>query len=476
MTDEVCESPVCDTFAAIGPRISGGLSATASLLIIFLIFRTRRKLSSIYHRIMFGMSVYDVLCSLAISLTTLPMPKDLPSGMTHGFEFAGRRFGTVQTCEAQGFFFVFGFVGMFSYNGMLCVYNTCSITLGMKELKIKRCVEPILHIIPFSIGLTIAVPPLQHGLYNPTNWDAWCTIALPEKNEDYNSPSGYDDLIRNYTNYDSLIAILISILFVVIFLCLGSIVYKIALVQRQLYKQNLRIRRRSQALEQVALSHKNTKVIAIQALAYIVAFLLSLSFLFVRAVTKETVLTIRLSWIFMSLQGVYNFLIFFSHKVYIYRRVHKDESIWSVTKNLFGADVEDPILFTRISLLRIDDDNGEMECRLNDEGDDDIVLKLLLDDDESLSEASIDIHIDDDSRKDSLNDFKGSKKGRNDEESHDVSRSGLSGFPSSSLTVDSKSNFPVLSIEDEDGLSISKGDNDGYFFSWMSRGASRGSK
>ena len=72
--------PYMTSYGAIVPRISGGISLVSSILIIYVIFKSQAKISTIiYHRILFGMSVADILSSSAIALTTLPMPSELVS-------------------------------------------------------------------------------------------------------------------------------------------------------------------------------------------------------------------------------------------------------------------------------------------------------------------------------------------------------------------------------------------------------------
>ena len=160
-----------DSFGVIAPRITGSLSAISSSLIIFIIFRSTKKLRTIYHRLMFAISFADILGSIAMALTTLPMP-DIPGSD----EIEGTRLGNIQTCEAQGFFFVFGVFTMFTYNGMLCVYYTCVIAFGMEEQNVTRRVEPFLHLFSLSCGLGAAVPPLFLEMYNPTGTLLCCSI------------------------------------------------------------------------------------------------------------------------------------------------------------------------------------------------------------------------------------------------------------------------------------------------------------
>lgn len=161
----------CTSFAAIAPRFSGGTSAISSMLIIYIIYKSEHKLRTIYHRIMFGMSCADIISSIAVGLSTLPMPAELPYDPPQ--EFKGTRLGTIATCEAQGFCVAFGLVAAFTYNVMLSFYNACAIAFRMEEERIVKRVEPFLHIFPVALALGCAVPVLMMDLYNPTGWDAW---------------------------------------------------------------------------------------------------------------------------------------------------------------------------------------------------------------------------------------------------------------------------------------------------------------
>ena len=108
-------------YVNIVPRLSGSLSAVSSATIIYLIFRSQTRLSSIYHQIMLCMSIVDITSTLAMVLTTIPMPREMPQEKELGFEWPGGRYGNHATCAAQGFFVVSGSVAMFGFNAMLCL-------------------------------------------------------------------------------------------------------------------------------------------------------------------------------------------------------------------------------------------------------------------------------------------------------------------------------------------------------------------
>lgn len=79
----------------IAPIISGIISFIASLAIIVMILRSKIKLSKPFRRIIFGMSVYDVIQSSTSSLSSITNP----SGTAYG------AIGNDATCSARAFFY-----------------------------------------------------------------------------------------------------------------------------------------------------------------------------------------------------------------------------------------------------------------------------------------------------------------------------------------------------------------------------------
>jgi len=370
--------------ASIIPRVTGSISAIGSSLIITLIFRSDKKLSTIYHRIMFFMSCGDILSSVAMAMTTLPMPATRVCG-SEGWNFIDSiRLGNIQTCEAQGFFIVFGTFTMYAYNGILCVYYACAIAFQMKENTIKKKVEPFLHLLCLTIALGNSLPPLFLQLYNSSRFDAWCTIFALK--------------CRGTRNSD--VAILISlscqliILFVVMITCFALMIRRACMIDKEinLYahskthtpvkshiirtkhqldqidakKGTLKANMSCYELKQVVSKHEATKVIVIQAIAYFMALILSLLFPIIRIVGVEGEWPLYLQLIFMPLQGFFNFIIFIGHKVYNYSRVNEEDSYCTILRKFFcDSDIQEPILLSRISL--VGRDSEIVEVHINDE-------------------------------------------------------------------------------------------------------------
>ncbi len=134
-----------------------GLSAISSFLIIYIILESPTKLSSIYHRIMFGMSVCQLITAVPSSFTTLAMPAP-GDYWTDIVNMQGTRLGNIHTCTAQGFLAWFGEISAWTYfSAGLSVYYACAIGLGMTIETMQKYIEPVVHIIPILLGLACTI-------------------------------------------------------------------------------------------------------------------------------------------------------------------------------------------------------------------------------------------------------------------------------------------------------------------------------
>jgi hypothetical protein len=375
-------------YAAIVPRFSGGLSAISSATIIYVILRSEKGLSGTYHRIMFGMSTADILGSTAMALTSLPMPSYMLKETEFGYHWAGTRLGNTYTCNAQGFFASFGASTMFFYNASLCIFYACSIAFNMRERNIRKYVEPFIHGLPLLVGLSYAVPPLFLEMYNPgiTSY-AWCA-PLP-----YPDECVYQDVecIRGSPKAMNFIMTFLRCLilsdFSIIFICLLLTVWKVISTERLLRDLTVNMYRMNHGsnLARVLRRHRFTKSVALQALAYIIAFLASLLLPLLRAMNVvsgedesdiqwENIARIdRAILVLLPLQGFYNLIIFVSHKIINYRRTNSSVSICGVLRLLFlQSGTHEPVYISRISIVRKEHDHNDNECFCDDDNGKDI--------------------------------------------------------------------------------------------------------
>jgi len=382
---------------------------------------------------MLMMSISDILGSVAMGLTTLPMPsqyhlehdKDLDLKEEWRAGAVGTRIGNQQTCTAQGLLFVFGVTVMFVYNGMLCLYYTCAIAFRMREEKIVKYVEPFLHLFPVVVGLICALVPLFYGWYNdPLGWEAWCTITGSN-----NNTIGADEdegPLLSIATFDMILTITIASLLSQIVGCLLFIISRVLKNERKLQDSN-RITRRGEKqiirrfespLRKAYQSHGNTKVILVQALAYIASFGTTLLPALLRTVIEESLELRRLHATIMPLQGFFNALIFFSHKIYCYNLTRPKEDNEESNRNttscchifylLFIGRAQEPVLFSRISSIDSSQMNNSVivwDIEIEDEFSVDL-SRFILDMDVSFDEDSgNDVFLDDDKSK--FNDLSG---------------------------------------------------------------------
>ncbi len=374
---QVLGAPASVNKIIYGPIIGGSLSAVSSAIIIFIILRSQTRLGSIYHRIMMGMSLADIIGSLSMALTTLPMPstmegfRDKPIPIVDVLPRVGSKalaLGNLSTCNAQGFFSTFGISVMFGYNVMLCLFYACALAIKMREKTIKRYVEPFLHFLPLVVGLGMAIPPLFHDMYNPSSAALFCTInAFPAlcTNPDVRNSLCIRGTKELNDNYSLIMKWMILGAWVIITASLLLILIRTIMEDRSI-KLMLRMYR-SPLLAGVFARHQNSKVIVVQALAYILGFILTLVFPFMRRTGRQFRYLDILRAIFLPIQGFLNMLIFIGHKIYNYRRAHPHVQPMTILKRLFQRqEFDDPVLISRIFIVKQDQDD-EYEISYEDE-------------------------------------------------------------------------------------------------------------
>lgn len=139
--------------------VTGPISVVSSAILMCMILRSQAKLSICYHRIMFGMSLTDIILSSALSFSSAPAPIGTP----HAWKASGNR----STCNAQGFFIMFGMIAAPTYFLSLQIYYFCMIKYQTSTQTIRKNVEPFLHVTPILVGLIAAFVPLATNSINP---------------------------------------------------------------------------------------------------------------------------------------------------------------------------------------------------------------------------------------------------------------------------------------------------------------------
>ena len=334
-----------DTFSVIAPRCSGIVSTISSSIIIFIIMKTNQKLSSIYHRIIFGMSFTDILSSISIGLTTIPMTRD-----DENLQHQGTKLGNASTCTAQGMFIVYGFSALLMYNGSLWIYYCCSVGFQINERKMKKVVEPFLHLIPIVGGLINAtIPLLKKNGYGASNERPFCGIQVA--------------IMHKYIRVAFLLVA--GYMFTAVLASLVIILLRIRRVRRELL-HGITPPRHSSYLE----LRKNVRVVLIQASAYLLTYLISnvVAILILSTGVRNEVL-VKIQLTVFPLQGLFNCIVFISHKVHSYKRLNDHYSTCEVIGMLVRGEYEEPFIMTNLALIREDRELERMnlENALNQE-------------------------------------------------------------------------------------------------------------
>ena len=362
------------------PTITGSISCLSSLTIIAFILRS--KSNTIYHRIMFGLSSADIITSLAIALTTLPMPKDVI------YPFSGPSYGTIGTCEAQGFMYIMGTSLAFCMMAALNIYYACTLSFNVREEVFRRFIEPVLYVI--SITASVICPivlVLKADMLNPTVKFPFCGPAIYPLGCNTEDDSDCRGTPSDGRNFILTFIFVLALQFGTLIITMGSVIYTF-------YKREKRVKDKLKSRPETTdedesihkareLEHaqKMTRIISKQALMYIGAFVITWIIPMFTAVESIGALYCFqvLRMIFQPLQGFFNMLIFFYHKVNIIRRNDEDITVGDALRILFKSPRESPevvlvyniedVVYKDFALPKIMSPNNKLIIVSNDHAD-----------------------------------------------------------------------------------------------------------
>ncbi|GFH55864.1 hypothetical protein CTEN210_12340 [Chaetoceros tenuissimus] len=238
--------------AVITRSVMGGISTVSSSLLLFFIYFAPTGLKSPYSRIIFGLSLADVLQSLGMLLGAFAAP-DAP------FHIYGR--GNVQSCEAIGFFTIIGFLAVPWYTLHLTYYFLKRVKYRVKPGEFANGQEKWLHIIIWTYAFAVAIYALAKGQINASKGGSMCVVAdRPagcEKTPDQECVRGEG---ANTTIVFTGIATLVTV-FIALFLVLGAFTLHVYFSEKQLQpsKRKLTSLRRNNNHDEVEEEEKSNE-------------------------------------------------------------------------------------------------------------------------------------------------------------------------------------------------------------------------
>jgi hypothetical protein len=307
-------------------------------------------IKTIYHRIILGLSSADCLTSLAIALTTIPMPKDV----IYPFEMPS--YGNIATCEAQGLVSMMGNAFVFCMNGILNIYYLCTLRYNMTEKTFRCYLEIPIFIVSLAISITIpSTALLNQELLNPSPTASSCVPnTYPLNCTKADNPECRGGGGRGA--FAPLFYCTITLGFFTLMITMVLIVHSFYRNARSLRKalQNKPSQEVDAKYEALIRAQETSSIVGRQALMYIAAFLLTWIFGFAEFAGNDyTELLSVLKMIFQPLQGFFNLIIFVYHKVQTLRRADDDLTVAEALEIvfLFPSRMEDRATVSNLNMV-----------------------------------------------------------------------------------------------------------------------------
>ena len=350
----------------------GIISTICSMVILNIIRMSPQKLSTTYHRIMASMSIFDIIASLSMAVSTLPMPSD------DILRYEGPMIGNKVTCQIQGYIVFLGLAGGGTLYMCLSWYFVCSITFRMSLEKIRKRIEPILLIYSATLALFLPSYLLSKDLLNVLPTASFCSIGTAHENCDYSidefffacDSSTLNDAKQSVKWYLRVLFFNVAMVVLAMVIIIVTIFNKTRKINSYPKDQHLQgdegsisdLVHAPENDEMNITELKHSRVMVIQALLYIFAYCITWVFILIITSlqldenTKNALLYFRV--ILFPIQGLWNLIIFVYDKAYLVYRNNNDKGYWSAIKNvLVHPEEASPIIILPTSLQNSNDEN-----------------------------------------------------------------------------------------------------------------------
>jgi hypothetical protein len=162
---------------AVVPKLTALISIVCSSAIVRKVYKSPKKRKNVYHRILCGLSCFDIISSFVYFFGTWLVPANKVGGF--GLVFGAS--GNDATCSLSGFFTQFA-VSSPLYNGTLAWYYLVSIYYNWSDRKIHN-IEKYFHIIPIGFALISSSIALGFDMYGNVEWLCWINPDISDDEE-----------------------------------------------------------------------------------------------------------------------------------------------------------------------------------------------------------------------------------------------------------------------------------------------------
>lgn len=328
------------------PVVTGLISFICSTTVIIVIFRSDKKLSSTLRRLMFGMSVTDIVYSVAWIASSFPAPKDSTTA-------EWKSFGNTTTCTIQGLSMYIGNIGSTMYSCFIGLFFALTVARGMKDDIMTKKVEPFFHTFAVCFIIVSSCILLPSKSFNAGS-DNMCFIAsIPQSCQ--NDPEiactrgEHSRLFKWY-----FVALPMILAFLVMLPSMASIYLTVRRQEKKMQKYTINIRNLRTQVEgensentrekvtiwnriglkrciwpesRVTRRRRSEALCLTQCFLFVFCYFLSHFFRLLHFFEIKSAIIAILCHIFSSSQGLFNFLIFIRPQVNAIRENDTDVSI-----------------------------------------------------------------------------------------------------------------------------------------------------
>jgi hypothetical protein len=128
---------------------TSSISLIGSSTIAIMIFTSPTGLSTPYKRIIFGLSIADIMQSLALVTGPFSPPRETPQSPWS--------IGNTSTCETNGFLMTAGSSAVTMYTCSLCIFYLSKLVYRMSNHNFTRRVEIYLHVFIVLFNVCVRI-------------------------------------------------------------------------------------------------------------------------------------------------------------------------------------------------------------------------------------------------------------------------------------------------------------------------------